>query len=200
MKNLSPQPAVFLDRDGTLCEESEYLSRADDLRVFPFAAQAVRLLNENGFLAILITNQSGVGRGMFSEKALADVHERLHRELKSGGAKLDGIYFCPHAPAVGCKCRKPGTKMIDRAARDFHIDYRYSWMVGDKAIDIETGQNAGIKTALVLTGYGQTESPKCDADIISSNISDAVNQILDGFNPRTPAQKPIEFGLPADLR
>ncbi len=118
--------AVFLDRDGTICEDVNYLSRPDELKIFPFAAEAVRLLNENDFLVILITNQSGIARGFFDENALRDIHEKLVFELAEQNAKLDAIYFCPHNPVDNCTCRKPKPGMIEQAARDFSIDFSNS--------------------------------------------------------------------------
>lgn len=175
MKN--KQKAIFLDRDGTVCEESNYLSNAKDLRVFPFASEAIRFLKENGFRAILITNQSGIGRKFFDEEMLEKIHEKLQTTLVE---KLDAIYFCPHIAADECACRKPKTQMIEQAAKDFDIDLSQSWMIGDKAIDIETGCNAGTKTALVLTGYGRTEIEKLERkpDLIAENLLEAIRNIV----------------------
>ena len=171
--------AVFLDRDGTLIEEAGYLARAEDLKLFPFAAEVVRLLNENGFLVVLITNQSGIARGFFDENALRAIHAKLIYDLAAQGAKLDAIYFCPHAPEDWCDCRKPKTQMIERAREDFAIDLENSWTIGDKAIDVELGFNAGTKTALVATGYGQTEVAKLikEPDLIAENLLQAVERI-----------------------
>ena len=171
--------AVFLDRDGTLIEEADYLARAEDLKLFPFAAQAIRLLNENDFLVILITNQSGVGRGFFDENALAEIHAKLVSDLSEDGAALDAIYFCPHTPENDCACRKPKTAMIERAARDFAIDLVNSWTIGDKAFDVELGFNAGTKSALVLTGYGIEERERLreKPDLIAENLLEAVKAI-----------------------
>jgi D,D-heptose 1,7-bisphosphate phosphatase len=172
--------AVFLDRDGTICEDVSYLARVDDLKLFPFAAESVRLLNENNFLAILITNQSGIARGFFDENALQKIHEKLVLELAEQNAKLDAIYFCPHYPDDNCDCRKPKTGMIEQATKDFPVDLENSWMVGDKAIDIETGFNAGTKSALVLTGYGQkeTEKLKRNPDFVAENLLEVVERII----------------------
>ena len=146
------RPAVFLDRDGTLIEEVNYLSRVEDLRLFPFTANAVKLLKENGFLVIVVTNQSGIGRGIFDEASMHAIHEKIQSELSGA---IDAFYFCPHLPCDGCKCRKPNTGMIEAAMADFDIDIENSWIVGDKKIDIETGRESGLRSALVLTGYGQ---------------------------------------------
>jgi D-glycero-D-manno-heptose 1,7-bisphosphate phosphatase len=173
--------AIFLDRDGTICEDVNYLSRPDELKIFPFAAEAVRLLNENNFLVILITNQSGIARGYFNENALREIHEKLVSDLAEQNAKLDAIYFCPHNTDDYCACRKPKTGMIEQAAKDFSIDLENSWMIGDKAIDVETGFNAKTKTALVLTGYGlkHIEKLKTKPDITSENLLHAVVKIIE---------------------
>lgn len=180
MTKAKKQKAVFLDRDGTLCEEVNYLSRPEDLRLFPFSAEAVKLLNENGFIVILITNQSGIARGFFDEKVLHEIHAKLKNELAESDAKLNAIYFCPHSSTDNCDCRKPKTGMIKRAKQDFSLDLENSWIIGDKAIDVETGFNAQIKTALVLTGYGQTEVEKLEKkpDLIAENLLQIVKKFL----------------------
>lgn len=175
------KPAVFLDRDGTLIEEVNYLAAPKDLKLFPFAAEAIRLLNENGFLVILTTNQSGIGRGYFTENDLREIHAKLIAELAAQNAKLDAIYFCPHAPENDCDCRKPKTGMIRRAIADFSIDLENSWAIGDKALDVEMGFNAGTKAALVLTGYGIVEKERLNRkpDLIAENLLDVAEMIVD---------------------
>lgn len=172
--------AVFLDRDGTVCEEVNYLSRAEDLRIFPFAAEAIKLLKDNEFLVILITNQSGIARKFFNEEDLHKIHQKLKEELTKSNAELDAIYFCPHVSTDNCFCRKPKTGLIKQALRDFDIDVKNSWMIGDKAIDIETGLRAKIKTALVLTGYGREEFEKLEQkpDLVAKILYDAANLII----------------------
>jgi D-glycero-D-manno-heptose 1,7-bisphosphate phosphatase len=171
------QKAVFVDRDGTLIEEVNFLSRAEDLRFFSFTGEAVKLLKENGFLVIVVTNQSGIGRGIFTETAMREIHEIIQTKLTK---KIDAFYFCPHLPDAGCACRKPKTGMIEQALADFEIDLENSWFVGDKAIDVKTGQNANVKTALVLTGYGKqaVEQLKNQADLTAENLLEAVREIL----------------------
>ncbi len=171
--------AVFLDRDGTICEDVNYLSRPEQLEIFPFAAEAIRLLNENGFLVILITNQSGIARKFLDKNTLCEIHEKVVSELTEQNAKLDAIYFCPHNSVDNCACRKPKTGMIKQANEDFSIGLEASWMIGDKAIDVETGFNAGTKTVLVLTGYGRKEIEriKKKPDLIAENLLEAVRKI-----------------------
>jgi D-glycero-D-manno-heptose 1,7-bisphosphate phosphatase len=171
------QKAAFVDRDGTLIEEVNFLSRTEDLRFFSFTGEAVRLLKEDGFLVIVVTNQSGIGRGIFTEAAMHEIHEAIQNELAE---KIDAFYFCPHLPFEACDCRKPRTAMIERAAADFEIDLENSWLIGDKAIDVETGQNAKLKTALVMTGYGRQaiEQLEIPADLTAKNLLEAVKEIL----------------------
>ncbi len=168
---------VFIDRDGTLIEEVNFLSRLEDLRFFSYTDEAIRLLKENGFLVIVITNQSGIGRKIFSEAAMHDIHAQIQTNLNE---KLDAFYFCPHLPTDGCACRKPNLGMIETARKHFSIDLENSWIIGDKAIDVETGFNARIKTALVLTGYGEKAVNKLERkpDIVAENLLEAVRLIV----------------------
>ena len=174
---MTKQPAVFIDRDGTLIEEVNYLSRVGDLRLFPFTAKAIKLLKENGFKIIIVTNQSGIGREIYTETEMHAIHDQIQTELEGA---IDAFYFCPHLPCDGCKCRKPGLGMIEAACEDFEIDLGKSWMVGDKKIDVETGYNAGIATAFVLTGYGKQHQASLEyiPSIISDNLIDAAKSIV----------------------
>ena len=171
------QKAIFIDRDGTLIEEVNFLHRVEDLRYFSFTDEAIQLLKSNGFLVIVVTNQSGIGRGIYTENDMHAVHEQIQTDLTE---KLDAFYFCPHLPDEGCKCRKPNLGMIEQAMKDFAIDLENSWMIGDKILDAETGFNAAIKTALVLTGYGSKDVEKLTRkpDLIAENLLEAVKQIL----------------------
>jgi D-glycero-D-manno-heptose 1,7-bisphosphate phosphatase len=139
--------AVFLDRDGTINVEVGYLSDLSRLRLIPGAGAAIKRLNDAGLKVVLITNQSGVARGYFPESFVLDTHALLEKMLQEQGARLDGVYYCPHHPKAGttrytmtCDCRKPGTGLIDRAARDLTLDVKGSFMVGDKWSDIELGK------------------------------------------------------------
>ena len=175
------KPAIFLDRDGTLIEEVNFLSRVEDLRLFPYTAESVRLLKENGFLVIVVTNQSGIGRGVYDEAAMRAIHDQIQVDLSGA---IDGFYFCPHLPCDGCDCRKPGLGMINAALADFEIDMSRSWMIGDKKIDIETGEQAKIRTAFVLTGYGQQHKASLQGtpNVIADNLGDAAKAIVDSIN------------------
>ncbi len=151
------QKAVFIDRDGTLIEEVNFLHRVEDLQYFSYTDEAIRLLKENGFLVVIVTNQSGIGRGIYTEAQMHTIHAQIQTDLTE---KLDAIYFCPHLPNAGCTCRKPNLGMIESAMADLPIDLENSWMIGDKILDVELGLNAGIKPILVLTGYGKKHLDK----------------------------------------
>jgi D-glycero-D-manno-heptose 1,7-bisphosphate phosphatase len=152
--------AVFLDRDGTVNEEVGYLTDLSKLRLIPGAGAAIRLLNEAGFKIVLVTNQSGVARGHFPESLVHEAHARLRGMLKSEGARIDAVYYCPHHPKAGnshytidCDCRKPKTGLIDRAVKELAIDIKHSYMVGDKWSDVELAQRAGVLAILVTSGF-----------------------------------------------
>jgi D-glycero-D-manno-heptose 1,7-bisphosphate phosphatase len=157
LKPPSPRPAVFLDRDGTIAEEVGYLNHASRFRMFPFAAVAIRRLNEAGFPVIVVTNQSGVGRAYFPESLVHSVNELMTQQLDEAGAKLDAIYYCPHTSADGCNCRKPRTGMSDRAAVEHALDLPRSIVVGDPYGDLELVRNVRARGLLVRTGYGEGE-------------------------------------------
>lgn len=176
-KTANIQPAAFIDRDGTLIEEVNFLSRVEELSLFPFTAKAVGLLKKNGFRVIVVTNQSGIGREIYDEAAMHAIHEAIQREV---GNSIDAFYHCPHLPGEGCICRKPGLGMIESARRDFSIEMDRSWMIGDKKLDAETGFNAGIRTAMVRTGYGKAHEGELDRrpDIVADDLLGAVEEIL----------------------
>jgi D-glycero-D-manno-heptose 1,7-bisphosphate phosphatase len=172
-----PRPAAFIDRDGTLIEEVNFLSRVEDLRLFPYTAEAIRMLKVHGFLIIVVTNQSGIGREIYTEDDMHSIHRELERLLPDA---FDAFYFCPHLPCDGCACRKPGLGMIEAAQKDFSIDLKNSWMIGDKKIDVETGFNAGIRPAMVMTGYGSRHVDELDRqpNVSAENLLEAVRQIV----------------------
>lgn len=184
------RPAVFMDRDGTISEEVGYLNHPSRLQIYPYSSAAIRLLHSKGWLAIVITNQSGVARGYFSEDVLIEVNERLVQELRTQEARLDAIYYCAHHPTAGaapyrqvCDCRKPLTGLIEKASLDFEIDLPSSWIVGDRYSDTELARNAGLRSALVLSGYGRGEweyqrhSWASQPDIVCENLLEAVTSI-----------------------
>jgi D-glycero-D-manno-heptose 1,7-bisphosphate phosphatase len=164
--------AVFLDRDGTINVEREFLHRTEEFQFISGAAQAIRLLNEAGFRVIVVTNQSGIARGYYDEAAVNRLHRYMDEELISFGASIDAYYFCPHHPEHGmddngktCGCRKPLPGMLLQAAADFSLDLSTSFIIGDKLADVQAGLNAGCRPLLVRTGHGDEETAKLPADI-----------------------------------
>ena len=184
------RPAVFFDRDGTLNEEVEFISAPEQLRLIPGAGRAVRAVNEHGLLAFVISNQSGIARGLFTEADLIPIHAKFEQDLGKNGARIDRIYYCPHHPTAGippyrtdCECRKPRPGMLRRAAEDLGADLSMSYVIGDRIVDVLAGKNAGAKGILVLTGYGETSAEECRAqgivpDYIAPTVKEAVEFIL----------------------
>ena len=167
--------AVFLDRDGTMAEDVSYCRRPEDFRLLPNTARAVKLLNEHGFKVIVVTNQSGVGRGYFTEEALAEIHEKMKRELARQGARVDAIYYCPHHPDDNCDCRKPKPGMMRQAVKDYHIDLERSFVMGDMLSDIAMGKATGCRTILIgnrpPVGGGEAEPDDIAPDILEAAYS-----------------------------
>jgi len=178
--------AVFLDRDGTINEEREYLWRTEDFFFIDGAVEAIRLLRSAGYLVVVVTNQSGIGRGYYSEQDLERLHRHMQNELESRGAEVDAYYFCPHHPLHGkgayagdCDCRKPLPGMLLQAAGQLGIDLEHSWMVGDKRADMEAGLAAGCRAILVKTGYGAEEAAGLPAQVpVVDNLLAAARTIL----------------------
>lgn len=166
------RPAIFLDRDGTLIEEVNYLSRVEDLRLFPFTRSAVEMFKAAGHLVVVVTNQSGIGRGIYTEADMKGIHNAIQVALEDA---IDAFYFCPHLPCDGCACRKPRTGMLEAAVQNLNIDLERSWMIGDKDVDIAVGKNAGIRTALVLTGYGPSHRSSLGEppDLVANDLGEA---------------------------
>jgi D-glycero-D-manno-heptose 1,7-bisphosphate phosphatase len=148
---------VLLDRDGTINEEVGYVLRPEELRLIPGAAEALRELRRLGLGLVVVTNQSPIGRGWITEEELRAIHERLERLLAEQGVALDGILHCPHRPDEACACRKPGTALVERAARAHGFDPAQAWVVGDHAGDVRMGRAVGARTILVLSGHGEKE-------------------------------------------
>lgn len=163
--------AVFVDRDGTINEEKEYLYRTEDFAFIPGAPEAIRLLNEAGFLVIVVSNQSGVARGYYTEEDVHLLHRHIAALLEQSGARVDAWYYCPHHPAgrgsyaLPCRCRKPLPGMLLEAARRFDIDLESSFMIGDKLVDMQAGAAAGCRPILVRTGYGAQEEQGVQAGV-----------------------------------
>lgn len=182
-------PAVFLDRDGTIIDEVGYLDRPERVSLYPFSIAAIRALNRAGFRVVMVTNQSGIARGFFSEVTVQAVHAHIADLLAAGGAHLDAYYYCPHHPdgrvapyAGACDCRKPSRGLVDRAVRELSIDPTQSYAVGDRWLDVKLGRNMGGRGILVRTGYGALEEAKPPEDLVVdavvNNLVEAASWIL----------------------
>lgn len=181
--------AVFLDRDGTLIEEVGYLDRIERVELYPWTIDAVRAFNRAGLQVVLVSNQSGVARGFFTEAVVDEVHRHLASLLEAGGAHIDAYYYCPHHPdgkvsgyALACDCRKPQRGLVDRAVRELGIRPEASYVVGDRWLDVALARAVGAKGILVRTGYGQTEETRppdgLAADAVVDNLVGAASWIL----------------------
>ena len=182
--------AVFLDRDGTICEEVGYIDSIARLQLIPRSAAAIKLLNDRGFKVVMVTNQSGVARGFFPEEFLEELHAELKRRLREEGAYLDRIYYCPHHPEEGkapylqvCDCRKPASGLLLKAAQDLDLNLSTAYMIGDHFSDVECAQGIGAQGILLLTGHGrqalaQKESWAQPPAFVASDLFEAVNWIL----------------------
>lgn len=157
---MNRQRYAILDRDGTIIVEKNYLADPDQVELLPGAAAGLRLMQEAGLGLLVVTNQSGIGRGYFDWPRLEEIHARLIRLLRDAGITLDGIYVCPHLPEEGCECRKPAPGLARQAAREHGFDPRDSFLIGDKLSDIQFGRNIGAVTILTRTGYGAAGEPE----------------------------------------
>lgn len=188
---MASRPAVFIDRDGTLTEEVGYVNHPDRLRLLPRAGEAVRKLNAAGIPTVVVTNQAGIARGYFSEEVLHAVNAALVAQLATLGARLDGIYVCPHHPTEGeppwraaCDCRKPRPGLLHRAAAELGLDLERCTMVGDKASDLVPAATVGARGVLVLTGYGlgeweyRREAFVVKPDHVADDLLEAVDWVL----------------------
>ncbi|GLB31387.1 D-glycero-alpha-D-manno-heptose-1,7-bisphosphate 7-phosphatase [Lacrimispora amygdalina] len=183
---------VFLDRDGTINEEVEYLHRPSDLVILPGVSAALKRLKEQGFRLVVVTNQAGVARGYYSEADVDQLHQYMNRLLAEDGAEIDHFFYCPHHPVHGigaykksCHCRKPDIGMFEMAENYFQVDKSHSYMVGDKLLDTEAGHKYGVSSVLVGTGYGKelykglTEEQKREAfDAYAKDMTAAAEWIL----------------------
>jgi D-glycero-D-manno-heptose 1,7-bisphosphate phosphatase len=182
----SAKPSVFLDRDGTICEEVGYLRRKEDIRLIDGAVKAIQMINRKNWLVVVVTNQSGVARGYMDENEVQSINKELLKILETKGAKIDGIYYCPHHPEgnppyrINCSCRKPSPGMILKAVKDLNINLGRSVVIGDKFSDIQTAQRLHIPGILLLTGYGREELQHQKdkwhrpPDYIASNLIEAI--------------------------
>ena len=184
-------PAVFLDRDGTINEQMGYINHLSRFHLLPGVGQGIRHLNEYGLPVVVVTNQSGLARGYFPESLLEAVHTEMHRLLALEGARIDGLYVCPHHPEakeeryrLACSCRKPKTGLLDLAAREMGLDLRRSYVVGDRWSDLRCGAAVGATTILVLTGYGRGDAcyigpgQAVQPDYVADDLAAAVRWII----------------------
>jgi D-glycero-D-manno-heptose 1,7-bisphosphate phosphatase len=179
MLKANRQRFVLVDRDGTVVVEKNYLSDPRQLELIPGAAQGLRRLRKLGLGLLMVTNQSGVGRGYFDKAQVDLIHQRLVEVLAAEGVSLDGIYYCPHTPEDNCLCRKPRPQLVELAAAEHGFDPRLSFVVGDKPCDVELGRNVGATTILVQTGYGRQVAADglTSPDYLASDVRDAVRII-----------------------
>ena len=184
-------PAVFLDRDGTINEQMGYINHINRFHLLPGAAESIRKLNGIGIPVVVVTNQSGLARGYFPESLLVAVHEKMEKQLAEKGARVDGIYICPHHPEAkeekfrrNCNCRKPKNGLFKAAAEDLHIDLTRSYVVGDRWSDLKAADKCGSKGILVLTGYGQGDfdyigpQQQIQPHFVAEDLAEAVDWIV----------------------
>ncbi|MCI5114681.1 MAG: D-glycero-beta-D-manno-heptose 1,7-bisphosphate 7-phosphatase [Candidatus Electrothrix sp. AW1] len=186
------QPAVFLDRDGTINEQMGYINHISRFILLPGVATAIRRLNEQNIPVVVVTNQSGLARGYFPPVLLDAVHAQMERELAAQDAHIDGLYICPHHPEAKekqfrkvCTCRKPQTGLLEQAAAELELDLTRSFMVGDRWSDLKCGNRVGATSVLVLTGYGRGDleyigpEQEIQPDKIAEDLSEAVDWIIE---------------------
>ena len=171
---------VALDRDGTVIQERPYLSDPGQVVLLPNAVEGLRCLQREGFRLVLVSNQSGIGRGLFGLDVVQRVNERLFDLLTRQGVRLDGAYICPHAPWQGCPCRKPNTGLLEQAAREFAVAPDEAFVVGDRGCDVEMGRRAGVRTLLVRTGWGRSteEEGEVGPDYVVDDLLAAASVIV----------------------
>jgi D-glycero-D-manno-heptose 1,7-bisphosphate phosphatase len=170
--------AVFLDRDGVInrkCPDDGYVTCWNEMQFLPGVAEAIALLNQNGFQVIVVSNQRCVAKGLVTVGELEIIHQRMRDELALAGAIIDGVYYCPHEKQPACNCRKPAPAMLLKAAEERDLDLKASWMIGDSDVDIEAGKNAGCKTARLLA---VGELAHGNADVAASSLFEAIHHIL----------------------
>jgi D-glycero-D-manno-heptose 1,7-bisphosphate phosphatase len=184
------RPAVFLDRDGTMIEDAGYLRHLDDVKWYPGTKDAIRLLKRAGYVVCVVTNQGGIGLGLFDDGFVQRVHASMEAEIVASGGAIDGWYYCPHHPnatvpglQAACDCRKPGRAMIDAACREHDIDLPRSWVIGDKDVDVRMAAGVGARGILVRTGYGALHVEKLgralpEGTCVARDLTEAVAEVL----------------------
>jgi len=172
------KPAVFLDRDGTIVYDKGYMKTSDEIELLPGAAEAIKILNENGFLVAVLSNQSGINRGMMTEEDVVKTNNKMIELLGREGAKVDYIAYCPSTPEENLPCRKPNSGMVDGMMKKFKIDICRIFVVGDKASDVKLAENIGATPILVLTGYGEETAKEITPKIVVPDLLRGVKEIL----------------------
>lgn len=173
------QKAVFLDRDGTIARDVPYCRRLEDFEILPRVPEAIRLLNQHRYKVVVITNQSGIARGYFSEATLSLIHRKMITTLEQDGAHIDAVYFCPHHPDEGCNCRKPSPTLIIKAAADMGLALDQSYMIGDDPKDVKAGRAAGCRTVLLTADPSRLrEDLQAVCDHTAADLSDATRWLL----------------------
>jgi D-glycero-D-manno-heptose 1,7-bisphosphate phosphatase len=204
----SLRPAIFLDRDGTVTDEVGYINHISRAKIYPYAPEAVRMLKSTGLPVIIVTNQSGVGRGYFTEEIVGQVHKLVQQTLQAAGTSIDAFYHCPHHPGAVVaayrqewRCRKPGTGLPEEAAERFGIDLAASYVVGDTYRDMQMGFNIGARTILLMTGYGRGEYEYRRAgwarmpDLVAENLLEAAKLIVQELGANTAANAVAQSSL-----
>lgn len=173
--------AVFLDRDGVInkkAPEGDYIKSWNEFVFLPGAIEAIKKLNEKGFLVIIVSNQRGIAKGLLTEDDLNDIHTKMQEELEKAGAKIDGIYYCPHDIKDHCNCRKPNPGLLIKAAKEWNIDINQSWMIGDQPSDIEAGKRAGCRTILIKNTLASSAPKEPEPDLAAKSLAEAVDMLL----------------------
>ena len=187
--------AVFLDRDGTIAKDVPYCRRLEDFEILPRVPDAIRLLNQAGYKVVVITNQSGIARGYFTQETLLSIHDRMTAELKKHGASIDAIYVCPHHPDEGCQCRKPSPALLSRAATDIGLALDQSYMIGDDPKDVGAGRAAGCRTIRLSPDPNhQGDDPAVTCDHTAVDLFEAIRWLLEDARGRTSHKPSIESG------
>ena len=174
------QKYVFLDRDGTVIVEGHYLHRPEDVELETGVIEGLKRLQQQGFELVIVSNQSGIGRGYFGRDAVEAVHERIAELLRAEGIEIRDFLFCPHTPEEGCRCRKPGTELLERFAKQYPIDLSNSWVVGDRLCDVQLARNFNLNPVWIQNQRHPDEIPKCMelADVVANSFEEAAQEIL----------------------
>ncbi len=170
--------AAFIDSDGTIAKDVPYCRRPEDFELLPTVPEAIKLLNQNGCKVVVVTNQSGIARGYFTEETLAQIHNKMTHELAQSGARVDAIYYCPHHPDDGCDCRKPKIALFQQAAQELGINLNHSFVIGDMQMDIDASKALGCKTILVATNPQGESDISNPPDYVANSLLEAAQLII----------------------